>query len=77
MQAGADDRMGRNFTFEDVHVEGTRAIAEAAMEAGVSRFVQVSALNASEDSPSKFLQTKVTKRRRRGKIPPINADAFF
>ncbi|CAO3600548.1 unnamed protein product [Absidia cylindrospora] len=48
----------KNFTFDDVHVEGTRAIAEAAMEAGVARFVQVSALNASEDSPSKFLQTK-------------------
>jgi NADH dehydrogenase (ubiquinone) 1 alpha subcomplex subunit 9 len=53
----------RNFTFEDVHVEGTRAIAEAAMEAGVSRFVQVSALNASEDSPSKFLQTKVMNKK--------------
>ena len=51
--------MSRNFTFEDVHVEGARAIAEASAEAGVARFVQVSALNASEDSSSKFLRTKV------------------
>jgi NADH dehydrogenase (ubiquinone) 1 alpha subcomplex subunit 9 len=49
----------RNFTFENVHVDGTRALAEACVENGVARFVQVSALNASEDSPSKFLRTKV------------------
>ena len=49
----------RNFTFNDVHVEGSRLIAEAAAEAGVSRFVQVSALNAAEDSTSAFLRTKV------------------
>lgn len=49
----------KNFTFEHVHVDGSRAIAEAAAEAGVARFVQVSALNASEDSTSKFLRSKV------------------
>ncbi|KAG0789356.1 hypothetical protein G6F22_006733 [Rhizopus arrhizus] len=48
----------KNFTFENVHVDGTRALAEACVENGVARFVQVSALNASEDSPSKFLRTK-------------------
>ncbi|KAJ8662770.1 hypothetical protein O0I10_001734 [Lichtheimia ornata] len=48
----------KNFTFEHVHVDGSRAIAEAAAEAGVARFVQVSALNASEDSTSKFLRSK-------------------
>ncbi|KAL1933025.1 hypothetical protein VTP01DRAFT_8703 [Rhizomucor pusillus] len=48
----------KNFTFEHVHVDGSRAIAEACAEAGVSRLVQVSALNASEDSTSKFLRTK-------------------
>ncbi|CAO3694296.1 unnamed protein product [Rhizopus stolonifer] len=48
----------KNFTFDDVHVHGTRALAEACAENDVARFVQVSALNASEDSPSKFLRTK-------------------
>ncbi|ORX44267.1 NAD(P)-binding protein [Hesseltinella vesiculosa] len=48
----------KNFTYDDVHVKGSRALAEIAADAGVSRFIQVSALNASEDSPSKFLQTK-------------------
>ncbi|KAG1469888.1 hypothetical protein G6F56_002995 [Rhizopus delemar] len=48
----------KNFTFDDVHVHGTRALAEACAENNVARFVQVSALNASEDSPSKFLRTK-------------------
>lgn len=49
----------RNFTFEDAHSEGARVIAKAAREAGVKRLIHVSALNASEDSPSKFLQSKV------------------
>eukprot|EP00731_Ephydatia_muelleri_P024803 Em0016g1074a len=48
----------RNFKFEDTHVTGARAIADAARRAGVSRLVHFSALNASKDSPSKFLQTK-------------------
>ncbi|KAI7862325.1 hypothetical protein BDF14DRAFT_1886201 [Spinellus fusiger] len=48
----------KNYSFEDVHVHGSRAIAEASAEAGVARFVQVSALNANEDSVSKFLRTK-------------------
>ena len=49
----------RNFTFEDAHCEGARVIAKAAREAGVKRLIHVSALNASEDSPSNFLQSKV------------------
>lgn len=49
----------RNFTFDAVHVDGARALAEISAEHGVSKFVQVSALNASEDSTSKFLRTKV------------------
>ncbi|KAF7721169.1 hypothetical protein EC973_005136 [Apophysomyces ossiformis] len=48
----------KNFTFEDVHVHGSRTLAEICAEAGVARFVQVSALNASEDSTSKFLRSK-------------------
>ncbi|KAI8923553.1 hypothetical protein BC831DRAFT_403614 [Entophlyctis helioformis] len=48
----------KNFNFEQVHVDGARKLARLARENGVSRFVHVSALNASETSPSKFLQTK-------------------
>ena len=48
-----------NFTFDDAHCEGARVIAQAAREAGVKRLIHVSALKASEESPSKFLQSKV------------------
>ena len=48
----------RNFSFGDVHIDGARAIAEAARLSGVERFIHFSALNASVDSPSKFLQSK-------------------
>lgn len=34
-------------------------LAESCAENGVARFVQMSALNASEDSSSKFLRSKV------------------
>ena len=51
----------RNFSFDDAHCEGARVIAQAAREAGVKRLIHVSALNASEESPSKFLQSKVIK----------------
>ena len=51
----------RNFSFDDAHSEGARVIAQAAREAGVKRLIHVSALNASEESPSKFLQSKVPK----------------
>ncbi|GAA5804573.1 hypothetical protein EDC94DRAFT_624977 [Helicostylum pulchrum] len=48
----------KNFTFDAVHAEGSRRLAEVCAENGVSKFVQVSALNASEDSTSKFLRSK-------------------
>jgi NADH dehydrogenase (ubiquinone) 1 alpha subcomplex subunit 9 len=41
-----------------VHVDGARRIARIAREAGVGKFVHVSALNASETSKSEFLRTK-------------------
>lgn len=50
----------RNFSFDDVHATGAQVIAKAAKEAGVKRLIHVSALNANEDSPSKFLQSKVS-----------------
>jgi len=48
----------RNFSFNDVHPEATRTIAEAAKEAGVERFIHVSAANADENSPSSFARSK-------------------
>ncbi|RUS16462.1 hypothetical protein BC937DRAFT_91171 [Endogone sp. FLAS-F59071] len=48
----------KNFTFDQVNHEAARAIAEVSAEAGVARLIHVSALNADENSPSKFLKTK-------------------
>lgn len=45
-------------TFDAVHVEGARAVAEAAKAAGVSRFVHLSALGAAASSPSHYAQSK-------------------
>jgi NADH dehydrogenase len=44
--------------FQSLHAQGARNIAEAAAKAGVSRFVQVSAIGASADSPSNYARTK-------------------
>ncbi|OCH88691.1 NAD(P)-binding protein [Obba rivulosa] len=48
----------KNFDYDAVHAEGAARIAEVAARAGVPRFVQVSHLNAAEDSPSKFYRSK-------------------
>jgi len=48
----------RNFSFDDVHVAGAAAIAKAAKEAGVERFIHVSALGADENSRSGFAKSK-------------------
>ncbi|KAF9285481.1 hypothetical protein BGZ68_003833 [Mortierella alpina] len=48
----------KNFTFSDVHVEAAGVLAELAQKHEVDRFIQMSALNADIDSPSKFLSTK-------------------
>lgn len=49
----------RNFSFQEAHVDGAATIAKAAKKAGVKRFVHISAMNATTNSPSKFLQSKV------------------
>lgn len=48
----------RHFTVEDVNVDGARNIARAAREAGIERFIHVSALGADVDSTSAFLRSK-------------------
>lgn len=48
----------KNFTLEDVHVEGTERIAEAVAKYDVDRFIHMSSYNANKDSPSEFFRTK-------------------
>lgn len=41
-----------------MHVDGARRIAEIAQASGVSRFVQMSHINADVESPSGYFRTK-------------------
>jgi NADH dehydrogenase (ubiquinone) 1 alpha subcomplex subunit 9 len=50
----------KNFTYNDVHVEGTERIAEAVAKYDVDRFIHVSSYNADPDSPSAFFRSKVS-----------------
>ena len=52
----------RNFSLEDVHVEGTERIAEAVAKYDVDRFIHISSHNADENSASEFYRTKVEGR---------------
>jgi uncharacterized protein YbjT (DUF2867 family) len=45
-------------TFEAIHTDGVRAMARAAREAGVKRFVHVSAIGADPKSKAVYAQTK-------------------
>ncbi|MBO9547399.1 complex I NDUFA9 subunit family protein [Caulobacter sp.] len=44
--------------FQTLHVMGARTVAEQARAAGVKRLVQISALGADAESPSKYARTK-------------------
>ena len=46
----------RNFSYDDVHVKGARAIAKACKEVGVERLIHVSALKNEE--PQSFYYRK-------------------
>lgn len=48
----------KNFSFSDVHVEASGVLAELAQKHDIDRFIQMSAMNADIDSPSRFLSTK-------------------
>ncbi|KAI9858665.1 MAG: NADH-ubiquinone oxidoreductase 40 kDa subunit [Vezdaea acicularis] len=48
----------KNFTYEDVHVEGAERIAEAVAKYDCDRFIHVSSYNADKNSPSEFFRTK-------------------
>ena len=45
-------------TFERIHVDGAKVIAEAAQKAGVKHLVQISAIGADTTSASKYAKTK-------------------
>jgi len=47
-----------HFSWHDTNVKIAHRIAKVAKEAGVERFIHVSALGASNRSPSRFLRTK-------------------
>ncbi|KAI1080288.1 putative N6-adenine methyltransferase-domain-containing protein [Whalleya microplaca] len=48
----------KNFSLEDVHVEGTERICEAVAKYDVDRYIHVSSYNADPNSPSDFFATK-------------------
>lgn len=48
----------KNFSLEDVHVEGTERIAEAVAKYDIDRYIHVSSYNADPASPSEFYSTK-------------------
>lgn len=49
----------RNYSLEDVHIQGAERIAEAVAKYDVDRFIHVSSYNADPSSPSEFFATKV------------------
>ena len=53
-----DERPAKGVTFERIHVDGTRTVAEAAKAAGVDRFVHMSANGARPDGVSDYQTTK-------------------
>jgi NADH dehydrogenase (ubiquinone) 1 alpha subcomplex subunit 9 len=50
----------KNFSYRDVHVEGSERIAEAVAKYDVDRFIHVSSYNADPKSRSEFFRTKVS-----------------
>jgi uncharacterized protein YbjT (DUF2867 family) len=51
-------RQGGRQRFQRIHRDASEALAKAAMNAGAQTFVQVSALGASQNSPSLYARTK-------------------
>ncbi|KAM9855069.1 NADH dehydrogenase [ubiquinone] 1 alpha subcomplex subunit 9, mitochondrial isoform 2-T2 [Aulostomus maculatus] len=48
----------RNYSFEDIFVTIPQHIAKASKEAGITKFIHISHLNADIRSPSKYLRNK-------------------
>ncbi len=49
---------GGSQTFEAVHTEGTRAVAEAARQVGINTIVHVSAIGADMEAPAAYARSK-------------------
>lgn len=52
------EKPSEGITFERIHVEGTRAVVDAAVRNGVKRYVQMSALGTRPGAPSHYHRTK-------------------
>jgi NADH dehydrogenase len=52
------EKPAKGITFDRIHVQGTRQVVDAAKRAGITRYVQMSALGAAADSPSAYQRTK-------------------
>ena len=48
----------KNFSLEDVHIEGPERIADAVAKYDIDRFIHVSSYNADKKSSSEFFRTK-------------------
>ena len=44
--------------FRGLHITGAKTVAEAAKNAGITNFIQVSAIGAAQDAPSEYSRTK-------------------
>ena len=51
----------KNFSYRDVHVEGTERIVEAVAKYDTDRYIHVSSYNADPRSHSEFFRTKVNR----------------
>ncbi len=51
-------REPKGVTFELVHSQGTRNLVEACLDAGVERFIYISALGTRPEAPSRYHKTK-------------------
>ena len=58
--------------FQRIHVDGAGIVARAAAQAGLSRLVQISAIGAATDSPSRYARTKAAgEARARDAFPDV------
>ncbi len=52
------EKPSEGITFQRIHVDGTRAVVDAAARNGIGRFVQMSALGARSGAASEYHRTK-------------------
>jgi NADH dehydrogenase len=53
-----EERPARNVTFDRMHVDGTRHVVEAARDAGIDRYIHMSANGARPDDATAYQRTK-------------------